>query len=90
MSRYKNWTTRDGRKIPINKMGTVHLKNAMACMRRHLQGVIMIASEHLTGEIAREQLDDAIRDIEDDEYSNSYPEIYYDMEELVRKREEAT
>ena len=97
MSRYKAWTTKDGRKIPINKMSESHLLNTIKYIElfadinhinRVSDGYSFIGS--LQGEMAIDAAENAVNSLEDTDPIELLPSklqaIYNDMYSLARKR----
>ncbi len=91
--RYPNWTTKDGKKIPINKMSDSHLCNALRMLKRMAHGIqsetigiIGAAAASMNGDMASyyaEQDFDRACESEWDEFA---PPIFEKMEELAIKR----
>ncbi len=72
MSRYKSWITRDGRKIPINRMTNSHLVNTIHYIeriaRKYSQQLLFSAYRAINtmnGEMAIESIENDIMHIEE-------------------------
>jgi len=98
MGRYKNWTTREGIKIPINKMTDSHLANSIKYLERYAiaykEKMIIKAycfEATLNGEMAIDAIQSEIHYMENcDDPIGMLPEklenLYYDMHNLAIKR----
>ena len=91
--RYPNWITKDGRKIPINKMSDQHLRNALRMLKRCAHGIqaetisqIGAAMCSMSGEMASYYAEQDFDRALDSDWSEFVSPIFEKMEELARKR----
>lgn len=88
---YKFWTTKEGLKIPINKMENSHLLNTIKMIERTAEREHQLAlnmgyqmSCTLQGEMAIDEIESKLSFLE--ENGPQYPGIYWDMKQLAVKR----
>jgi len=91
--RYPNWTTKDGRKIPINKMSDQHLCNALRMLKRASEfnreqeiNACGSAMCFLQGEMATYYAEQEFDRLCEESWNEFVPPIFEKMEELARKR----
>lgn len=83
------WKTKEGYVIPVRKMSTPHLQNAIAFLRRrkHQMELEILRLPEPRGEHAFDAYMNAIERILDAEFSEVFP-ILLDMEAELEKRKE--
>lgn len=89
----KMWTTKEGEKIPVQKMDDQHLINSIKMMERnfHKRKSVMLEGAYemegmLRGELALEAIGREIEELEDADEPGDFWPIYYDLVEEANKR----
>ena len=91
--RYPVWKTKDGRKVPINKMDDQHLCNTLRMLKRCAMGkqsyTINMAGQmmcSLNGEMASYYAEQDFDRACESDWTEFTPDIFERMEELAAKR----
>lgn len=83
------WVTKDGRHLRIREMSTEHIKNCIGMLRRyHAKRLhdMMTVSAMVTGDIARQSIDDGLADIAENGFEDAAEEYITAFEEELRRR----
>jgi hypothetical protein len=96
MPHHKLWTMQGGATIQIRKMETSHLRNTIKMLERRAEhqhaSLIKFALSCPTpnGEMAEEEFERGFDQMLDATFEDYLPDIYYDLEEELEKREQSS